>query len=297
MTADYFLPPEPNIVQPDPYGCQSPRSTTNNNNYGCKVTESQQYSKAGVDSGAIVIRGGSHLDFSFIPFPPAYTPGPPFGATLRGADEVAWYTTAWFDKYVKGDPTADARLLTNRWRHDGEEGAIDPTHDANMFSFYYPSRLEFHLANGTLYDCERLRPGCPGLSDNDGYPGEYSYLAVDRSPDVPGPASAAAGGPRIPAASGLYSCTSQQAHSFPLHRVRGRRIVKVRVFVAGRLLVERTGRSLRSVTIPGLPGMEARRIVIDTYTRRGRARRTRRTVQGCGALTRPATVRLRSGRP
>jgi hypothetical protein len=31
---------------------------------------------------------------------------------------IAWYTTAWFDKYVKHDPTADARLLTNRWRHD-----------------------------------------------------------------------------------------------------------------------------------------------------------------------------------
>ena len=37
-----------------------------------------------------------------------------FGATLRGADLIAWYTTAWFDKYVKGDPTADARVLTAR---------------------------------------------------------------------------------------------------------------------------------------------------------------------------------------
>jgi len=296
MTADYFLPPAPNTQQPDPYGCQSPQTTTNANNYGCKVYESQQYSKAGVDTGAIVIRGGSHLDFSFIPFPPTYTPGPPFGATLRGADEVAWYTTAWFDKYVKGDPTADARLLSNRWRHDGEEGAVDPTHDGNVFSFYYPSRLEFHRANGTLYDCEHLREGCPGLSDNDGYPGEYSYIALDRSPDIPTPATPGAAGAGGAAASGIFPSASQQAHTFRLHRVRGRRIVRVRVSVGGRLLLRRTGRSLRTVTIPGLPGTAARTIVITTHTRRGLARRTRRTVQGCGALTPPATVKLHSRR-
>jgi hypothetical protein len=107
MSADYFLPPTPNVTVPDPEA---------------KSTESRAYSAAGVDSGELVIRGGSHLDFSFIS-------NPAFGATLRGADMIAWYTTAWLDRYVKGDPSADARLLTNRWRHDGTEASVDPHHD------------------------------------------------------------------------------------------------------------------------------------------------------------------------
>jgi dienelactone hydrolase len=170
LSADYFLPPEPNTSTPDP---------------AAKSVESMAYSKAGVDTGEIIIRGGSHLDFDWIP-------NQAFGATLRGADEIDWYTTAWFDKYLKGDPTADARLLTNRWRHDGEEAAVDPNRDGNMFSFYYPSRLDFRLSDGTRFDCEDIRPGCPGLSDADGYNGSYDFINIDRSPDGPATASTAA---------------------------------------------------------------------------------------------------------
>jgi hypothetical protein len=32
-------------------------------------------------------------------------------------------------------------------------------------------------------DCEDLRAGCAALSDDDGYAGEYSYVAIARSPD------------------------------------------------------------------------------------------------------------------
>ena len=143
-----------------------------------KSTESRAYSEAGVDTGQIIIRGGSHLDFSFLP-------NHAFGATLRGADMVDLYTTAWFDKYVKGNPKADARLLTNRWRHDGQEAAIDPEHDGNTFSFYHPSRLDIHLANGQKFDCENMRSGCNGrLTDSDGWTGDYSYLHLDTSPDT-----------------------------------------------------------------------------------------------------------------
>ncbi|HEX9481112.1 MAG TPA: hypothetical protein VF927_03335, partial [Solirubrobacteraceae bacterium] len=52
MSADYGLPPLPNDGLPEPLA---------------KSTESLAYSQAGVDSGEIIIRGGSHLDFSFIP--------------------------------------------------------------------------------------------------------------------------------------------------------------------------------------------------------------------------------------
>jgi dienelactone hydrolase len=161
MSADYFLTPTPNTSDPDPLG---------------KSTQSLAYSQAGVDTGEIVIRGGTHYEFSFIP-------NPGFGATLRGADAVAWYTTAWFDKYLRRDSSADKRLLANRWRSDAAEAAIDPDHDGNMLSFYYRSRLDIGLAKGGRFRCEDLRSGCPGLVSNDGRPAAYSYLKVDTSPD------------------------------------------------------------------------------------------------------------------
>ncbi len=161
MSADYGLPPTPNTSLPNPLG---------------KSQESLRYTQAGVDTGEIVIRGGSHLDFSFIP-------NQAFGASLRGADEIAWYTTAWFDKYVKHEANADERLLTDRWREDPIEAEVDSNHDGNAFSFYYDSRLDIHLANGQVWDCEDLRDGCPGMVKNDGFPGIYSYFALDTSPD------------------------------------------------------------------------------------------------------------------
>ena len=200
MSADYFLPPLPNTAQPDPTGCRPPSNpvTAVVVPFGCKSTVSRQYSRLGVDTGELIIRGGSHVDFSFIP-------NPAFGATLRGADMIAWYTTAWFDKYVRGDPTADARLLTTRWQHDRAEAQIDPSHDGDMLSFYYPSRLDIHVDHRRV-DCEDLRSGCPEAVSRDGAPPDYSYVAVDTSPDggsapgvstgLPPPAVATAPAPR-----------------------------------------------------------------------------------------------------
>jgi hypothetical protein len=163
ISADYGLPPVPNLSLPDPLG---------------KSSESLAYTTAGVDSGEIIIRGGSHLDFSFIPLAA-------FGASLRGADLIDWYTSAWFDKYLKRMPSADDRLLSERWMDDPIEKRIDPRHDGNAFSFYYYSRLDVHLADGRRWDCEDLRAGCPGMvtAAEDGYPGAYSYLSIDTSPD------------------------------------------------------------------------------------------------------------------
>jgi hypothetical protein len=177
MSADYFLPPTPNLSQPDPEE---------------KAATSVEYSNAGVDSGELVIRGGSHLDFSWIP-------NPAFGASLRGADVIDWYTTAWFDKYVKGDPSADRRLLTDRWFADAREAAVDPDGDGNMFSRYYRSRLDIGLRGGGRFDCEDIRPDpmrasppstwpantCSGFVPRaqDGWPGEYDYVAIAASPD------------------------------------------------------------------------------------------------------------------
>jgi dienelactone hydrolase len=185
LSGDYGLPPTPNTSQPDPTA---------------KSTESFAYSKAGVDTGEIIIRGGTHLDFDWIP-------NQAFGATLRGADLIDWYTTAWFDKYVKGDPTADKRLLTDRWRSDTAEAAIDPDKDGNMFSFYYPSRLDIGRTGGTRFTCENLRPGCAGMTHDDGFPGTYDFVKLDTTPDGPATASTVPG-----ATKGLGSqlCTTKR---------------------------------------------------------------------------------------
>jgi dienelactone hydrolase len=159
ISADYGLPPTPNLAPPDP---------------AAKSVASHDYSAAGVDTGEIIIRGGSHLDFSYIPTAT-------FGASLRGADLTTWYTTAWFDKYVKHDSSADRRLLSTRWRSDPVEAAVDPDGDGNAFSFYYPSRLDLTTVAGSHWDCEDLRTGCPGMTRT---PGAYSYLARDTSPDA-----------------------------------------------------------------------------------------------------------------
>jgi dienelactone hydrolase len=171
ISADYGLPPVPNTSLPDP---------------NAKSTWSHNYSNAGVDTGELIIRGGSHLDFSWIP-------NQAFGASLRGPDLTDWYTTAWFDKYLKHDPGADARLLSERWRDDPVEAGIDPDHDGNAFSFYYYSRLDVHLANGSVFDCEDMREGCPGMTPTsaDGWPGDYSYIKIDTTPDsAKGPGAA-----------------------------------------------------------------------------------------------------------
>jgi dienelactone hydrolase len=172
ISADYFLPPTPNTSQPDPEA---------------KTSQSVKYSDAGVDSGELIIRGGSHLDFSWIP-------NPAFGASLRGADMTAWYTTAWFDKYVNEDLSADRRLTSARWFGDQREAAVDPDGDGNMFSRYYRSRLDIGLDGGGRFDCEDIRPdpmrpnsypACPAFVPRaeDGWPGDYDYVAIDTSPD------------------------------------------------------------------------------------------------------------------
>jgi hypothetical protein len=260
MSADYFIPPEPNTSDPDPLA---------------KSAQSFKYSKAGVDTGELIIRGGTHYDFDWIP-------NPGFPATLRGADEIAWYTTAWFDKYVKGDPSADQRLLTSRWRADAAEGAVDPHADPNMFSWYYRSRLDIGLARGGRFVCEDMRTGCPGLVTNDGQPGSYEYIKLVTSPDKPGSGGGASGG-------GIRGCGDKPGRVVPLHyKVR---IVRASVYINGRRVRVYRGRSLHRVVIPEAGG--GRHVVkIVLVSSNGRHYASVRTYKGC-KKTKPRRVRSR----
>ena len=152
MSADYGLTPTPYTSDPD---------------RGAKGAGARQLAAAGVPTGELVIRGGTHYEFSFIP-------NAAFGGTLRGEDLVAWYTTAWFDRFLKGDRGADARLFTDRWRDDAQEAAVDPGQDGNLFSFYYDSPL---WVDGRSCADLRTAQGC-GLAP-DGL-GSFSALGAAR---------------------------------------------------------------------------------------------------------------------
>jgi dienelactone hydrolase len=160
---DYGLTPTPFTSDPDPEA---------------KNAAFEAYRKAGVDVMQLNIRGGTHYEYSYIP-------NPAFGATLRGMDLAAWYTTAWFDKYLKGRASADRRLLSDRWRSDPAGRAVDPQADGNLFSFYHRSRIALRTLDGDAVGCDDVRAGCPSLvpKQRDGFAGEWSYLRERLRPE------------------------------------------------------------------------------------------------------------------
>jgi hypothetical protein len=197
ISNDYGIVPQPFTSDPDPQE---------------KNTAFSSYRSANVDSAEMVIRGGCHEESAFIP---GIVTGPyPLGCgSLRGSDLIAWYTTAWFDKYVKGDPGADMRLLSDRWRNDAPEAAIDPSGDGNAFSFYYRSRYDVGLAGGGRAVCDDLRAGCPSMAP-DGLPPSYDFVG-----DAYGPVPAPPGG-SVPAAVAARKAKSKCRHARSKKRKR-----------------------------------------------------------------------------
>jgi len=171
MSNDYSLTQQPYTSDPDPL--------SHNDGFAA-------YKAAHVDSMQVNIRGGTHYEYSFIPGNTA--PIPLGAATLRGEDVAAWYTTAWFDRYVKcqGKPrcqaAADTRLLSDRWRNDPLGGQVDPNGDPNLYSFYLRSEYDIHQANGRDASCDDMRKGCTSMKP-DGLPPSYSFVADASRPD------------------------------------------------------------------------------------------------------------------
>ncbi|MCZ4499209.1 MAG: hypothetical protein JWQ74_1762 [Marmoricola sp.] len=159
IAGDYLLSPIPYVVPPNPLG---------------KSRASLAHTAAGVDTGQILVRGGTHLSFADVPVL--------FPSSLRAIDMLTWYTTAWFEKYLEHKPTADAMLLTDRWQTDTATGAIDPVKDPNLFSWHFSSRLDVTSSTGTRIDCENLRAGCSSMvpKADDSWPGEYSIVTAGR---------------------------------------------------------------------------------------------------------------------
>jgi hypothetical protein len=101
---------------------------------------------AGVDTMHIAPRAATHLEWSYIP-------ELPLAASSWGQDIVAWYTLAWFDKYLAGHPTADARLLTKAFNQPANEncGGND-----GCYSIYFKSAYNIHDAVGALHACDDM---------------------------------------------------------------------------------------------------------------------------------------------
>jgi len=158
IASEYYIGDPPYTAEPDPQG-----------NNGAFL----QHQAAGIDAMEVTIRGGTHFEYSFLP-------NPAFTATLRGIDLASWYTVAWFDKQLKRDPSADTRLLSDRWRHDAAGAAVDLDADGNLLSWHYRSRLAFRLEGAAhdLVTCDDMRTGCDVLTpqERDGSPPSYSFL-------------------------------------------------------------------------------------------------------------------------
>jgi dienelactone hydrolase len=279
MSNDYGLTPTPFTGDPDPQG---------------KSAASNGWSKAGVDTGQINIRGGTHYEYSYIP-------NPAFGATLRGMDMAAWYTAAWFDKYVKGDPAADRRLLTTRWRDDEQGRAVDSSApaDGNLLSFYLRSRLDIGLARGGRFKCEDMRAGCAGQAADDGESKPYSYLAESTTKDAatPGGGGGSGGGTTtIDEVACVRSIAIPKRLSLAgsKRRLRIELALNERVRTEAGLRVATRPRRLRARTRARLAA--GRRVIVLRISKSARPGRHRVTVRiGCARekVARAASITLR----
>jgi hypothetical protein len=148
-----------------------------------------------------------------------------------------------------------------------------------MFSFYYRSRLAFHLADGKLYKNDNLRDDPGGLAAGDGFTGNYSYVDIDRSPDT-----AITDFGTCPAKP---PCVDRRKFRFRLHHAPHARVVKVEVFVNGRRKLVRRGHDLRAITVKRLPKKVFRLKIVATQSTGSKLVSTR-TYRGC-TKSKPST--------
>jgi hypothetical protein len=84
----YFLNPVPSPQAPDPKS---------------HLGAFNKWTSAGLDTYAFSVRGGTHLEWSYIPFISL--------ATSYGRHQIGYYTLAWFDRWLRSDPAVQADAL------------------------------------------------------------------------------------------------------------------------------------------------------------------------------------------
>ncbi len=147
QSADYGLAPVPNLSAPDP---------------DAKLGGFDAWVDAGLPAYQLVIRGGTHYEWSLIPtFPTsAWEAGGPGG---WGRPLAEHWTLAWLDRWLAapGDPghdDADARLLA-----EDESGPDDATW-RDRLSYLYRSARSFPDRGGAAQTCDDILAGCPAAT-------------------------------------------------------------------------------------------------------------------------------------
>jgi hypothetical protein len=126
----YFINWEPTFDVPDPG-----ERTNTDSPYGA-------WRAAGVDACSITVRGGTHAEWSVIPYL--------VSSTTYGLLQAAYYTLAWLDRWVPGDvATASAALDALRAGPlPGEPPGRHLDHRATLFSGKYRSACAVSAPDG-----------------------------------------------------------------------------------------------------------------------------------------------------
>ena len=130
QSGDYFLTPTPHEQPPDP---------------GAKSTGFATWRDADVPAYQVVVRGGTHYEWSRVPTFPATSWD--FGNAL-----AEHYTVAWFDRWLK-DPHEDGY-------HDADDRLLADEEWAEGFSFHYRSKRSFPGRDRQHHECDDIRAGC-----------------------------------------------------------------------------------------------------------------------------------------
>lgn len=164
INSEYFFNPEPMTSVPDPHA---------------KDQAFKQLAAAGVDTMQVALRSSMHLEYSYVPYI--------LPASSLGERVAFYYTLAWFDYYLRGDPTGLARLTATKFDSSSDVHAIgagyyspqaalaDPTDPAagnvpykieglpvaDRLSFYYVSEYALTSPVGEKTTCSDMRAGCP----------------------------------------------------------------------------------------------------------------------------------------
>jgi dienelactone hydrolase len=160
LTNDYLFNPQPMSSPPDPQS---------------KAAGYKQVVAAGYDSMQVAFRNATHLTYSYVPYV--------LPANELSERMASYYTVAWFDRYLKGDPTGYQRLTATSFDSSADTDSIgaglfdpsvalqnptDPTAGnvpykiagipvANAVSFYYMSQYSLHDPSGNPAACADLR--------------------------------------------------------------------------------------------------------------------------------------------
>jgi dienelactone hydrolase len=166
--SEYFFNPTSMSAPPDPHAQDGAY---------------KQLTAMGTDSMIVQLRSSTHLEYTYVPYI--------LPASRLGERVAFYYTLAWFDRYVKDDPSAFGRLRLTTFGASADASAIgaggydpaaaaaNPTDTtagnvpyriaglpvADRMSFYYESEYSLSTpGGGGRLTCLDMRANCPPVA-------------------------------------------------------------------------------------------------------------------------------------